>query len=630
MSNIQDIQNISSRMINSQQENIDMFTELKKMVDLDWDMPDKVAAIPGVRKMTSTDPHDAIRAGTRVLSTIQPKLKMTPLGAAPENYKTTDAIERGLMWEFGLASKRRGNILADVVESAILYDRCVIEVVFLPAQKKALSAAGLNSDMGEAWRRLGNYVLIQHDPKNVFAEWSDAMLQRVLKRESKPLHEVIDFWGPKAKAKLKRGGIVEQDGGEEVTVTVYDYVDFNRRVIWVSEQDNISSLSSPVADGVVIMDETHDMKFLPWAFRDGGKELKPLLLSVALAGQWEDQNIAETLMFTEIIFHTGAPRLLKEGPSPDSIEYSNNELGGSINVPPGHNAEPIPPPQIDPSLQMMAQMTAQKIAKSTIPNVIQTGDFPSGTAYATLNLATQSGVKALSPYKLLVQQTLEDVFRIMLYWLEFTGESLETYPRSPGKNGIEGESQQILINSSQYDVNHLYLDVELVQDIPTDRLQRMNAANIGREGGIISKMTALDGIGIPDASAELELIDAENAKDAQFQTQVGLAQSDAQFAQQMEQKLKNAEVDIKIQQMMMEAQQKMQQAQQQAQQQGGGGGLEGQGGGPNLTQQQRDPATQQASSGKRGPGFNPALGGGPAAQLEPGATRESVQQSGGN
>jgi hypothetical protein len=178
---------------------------------------------------------------------------------------------------------------------------------------------------------------------------------------------------------------------------------------------------------VEILREEHGLGFLPWAAKVGattlaenGSQRIPLLYSLWAAGIWETQNIVETLMTSEVIAYAAAPRMKVAGPS-DSVEVDYGEPGRVVHVPPGHTLDAMNPPVLDESLATIAQRVSERIGKSTVPRVLQTGDFPASTAFATLNLATQSGIKALAPYKELAEDALAEVFTLMLSWLQQDG-----------------------------------------------------------------------------------------------------------------------------------------------------------------------------------------------------------------
>ena len=104
-----------------------------------WDLPMKPTGY--IHKVVSTDPHDAIRSGTRVLSGGDPRITLQPLGTLPEDRETANGIERALKWHFKNASqRRRATTVSDFVLSALLYDEVIAQVVYIPWQIKQAKA----------------------------------------------------------------------------------------------------------------------------------------------------------------------------------------------------------------------------------------------------------------------------------------------------------------------------------------------------------------------------------------------------------------------------------------------------------------------------------------------------------
>jgi hypothetical protein len=200
-----------------------------------------------------------------------------------------------------------------------------------------------------------------------------------------------------------------------------------------------------------------------------------------------------------------------EGPS-DAVEVDYGEPGRVVHVPPGHTLDALTPPGLDQSLAHIAQRVGDRIGKSTVPRVLQTGDFPASTAFATLNLATQSGIKALAPYKELAEDSLSEVFTLMLNWLQHSEQPLQAVDNRRGR----GES----IRVDAKDLRDLVVDVELTADVPTDRMARINAASMAVRDLGYSRERALEQIGETDArevmrqaaAEELERVELEIEK----------------------------------------------------------------------------------------------------------------------
>ncbi|MEJ2513376.1 MAG: hypothetical protein P8Y72_17480 [Anaerolineales bacterium] len=475
-----------------------------------WNLPEEIAGLRWMHKVVSTDPHDALRAGVRVLSSAAPRIKVLPVGLGAGSDRQADLVERALGWLFHLANRRRqASVLRDIVLSALLYDEVVAQVVYLPQQIQAVRAAGGDVTRLSAAERSGAFAILVRSPRQVHVRYSDWIAEAVLLRRVMPVSDVVAFWGKHARSIEQRLG---ERGGEDLRyATLYDYIDHENRVVWAFlHEDQSAMLPAAGLDGSAhpfeIVRQAHGLGFLPWVARVGGTTLVqdpahqrvPLLYSVYQSGQWETQNILETLLTSEVIAYAAAPRLKVEGVT-DHVEVDYGEPGRMAFVPPGHKLEPMDAPGLDASLSTIADRVAKRIDKSTVPRVLQTGDFPAGMAFATLNLATQSGLKSLAPYKDLAEQALAGIFTQMLNWIAFDGRPVLAYHQ-----GRAGSGEQVVLDPAEVDPGQLYLEVELSADIPADRASRIEAAATAvRELGY-SRTRALEFIGESDPSVILE------------------------------------------------------------------------------------------------------------------------------
>lgn len=604
-------QSLAQEMIHADGERDQMLRVMDDMWHNRWSLPPNVAGLKWIHKVVSSDPHDAIRAGTRVLSSVGPRITVQPLGPGEGNRTQAEKIERALAWNFRNASRRRqASVLRDVVLSALLYDEVVAQVVYLPEQIETLKALKADSSRLEAAKRFGPFAIIVRNPQQVHVRYSDWMPEAVLMKKVMTVQAAQDFWGSKAKKlgeratkskSKKRAGGLGQNAAEFSHCTVYDYMDLEQRTVWAVPQVDGGALSAPQgsqeAGAVEILREAHGLGFLPWAAKVGGTTLAdsggqqriPLLYSVYKAGQWDTQNIVETLLTSEVIAYAAAPRLKVEGPS-DSIEVDYGEPGRPAYVPPGHALSPMAPPGMDQGMAVIAQRVAERIGKSTVPRVLQTGDFPGGTAFATLNLATQSGIKALAPYKELAEDALAEIFTLMLNWMQHSGTALEAM------DGRRGSGEHISISPSE--LENLAVDVELTADVPTDRMARINAASMAvRELGY-SRERALEQIGETDAkevmrqaeAEQMDAVDLEIEKQrklgiGQLETKRLLQELEGEAAEEQAPEAKEPSVSL------------------------------------------LDKVKQQLSKTVGGQGFNPAMGGNPAVMANPDAVAAASSEN---
>lgn len=518
-------QTVASHMIAADRERDEMLRAMDAMWHNRWQLPPPLQAVGWVHKVVSTDPHDAVRAGTRVLSSVAPRITVQPLGGRSARSQA-ERIERALAWHFRNASRRRrASVLRDVVLSALLYDEVVAQVVYLPAQQQAAQWLGAGAPHAAA-QRFGPFAIIVRNPQDVHVRYSDWMPEAVLLKQLMPLEEALAFWGQALASQLKqarpagRGGPLRKSPAF-THVSVYDYMDTQQRTVWAVPQSDASALAdpggTPEAGARLILQEEHGLGFLPWAAKVGGTTLHrgshqriPLLASIYQSRQWDTQNIVETLLASEVIAYAAAPRLKVEGPSAE-VDVDYGEPGRIVHVPPGHQLNPLAAPGLDESLARIAERVAERMGKSTVPRVLQTADFPLGAAFATLNLATQSGIKSLTPYKELAQDALAEVFQLMLNWVQHSQQPLEAHISQRGR------SETITLDPRKLDLSQVLIDVELTADVPTDRMARINAASMAVRDLGYSRERALEQIGETDAKEVMAQAEQEQLAAAQLE-----------------------------------------------------------------------------------------------------------------
>lgn len=499
-----EIHDIAKEMIENDRRRDKMFEAMDKMYRGEWALPKEVEKPDWIRKVTSTDPHDAIRAGTRVLTSLDERIKYYPLENTEDARRKANKVENALKWWlFNASRRRRTAIRRDFVMSALRYDEICAQVIFLPHHMKLIEKLGGKDNRLKYVQRFGPFVISVHNPAAVHTRYSDFGPESVLHAAVHPIHEIVDLYGDAAE-ELKRAA----DMGSRY-VTLYDYVDFDRRLIWGYATEHPNPVPPDKGQNEIkIIDDKHNLPFLPWICRVGGTTLEtssehqriPLLYSIYQTGQWETQNVIQTLVTSEVISYAASPRGKKMGPEPERIEVSSGEPGREVELEPGQDYQPLPPPQIDTALFQIEQFFAGAIEKSTVARILQGGSIPSGTAFATLNLATLTAIGSLKPYKELAEMGIADVLTNMLQWTHYWSEQDPQYKGAAAK--VEDSIE--FVDTDDFDPENIYIEVELTPDVPTDRMQRINAARIAVDGLGLSRKAALEDIGVTDPEQEME------------------------------------------------------------------------------------------------------------------------------
>lgn len=579
----EDIQTLAQKMVDNDRERDKAFRAYQQMYHNDWSLPAGLAEVQWIHKTISSDPHDAINAGVNVLSNTEPHVKFMPLANDTANKTRANMIENVLKWQLKSLNRRRpAPVQSDAVRSALTYAAIAMNVVDLDWQLKIVKEAGGNARRLNAARNYSRFMVNTFNPLDVHVRYSNLMPEAVLLCQTRSASSVRDEWGSRVGKKLDNAIT------ENLNITFWDYMDYETRSIWCT-----ASQSSGDSDTVRIMEvEDLGLPFLPWVALMGGSTLESdpqhqyhsMLYSVYMSGQWETQNVVETLVTSEAIARAAQPRISAEGQGVGKVEYDAMSPDGIVQPPIGINLKALPPQQLDPALTGIADRIGNRIDKSTVSRILMTGEVPSGTAFSSLNLLTQTAVGALKPHQKLAEQALSEMFTLMLLWVEHTGNPLTAYDTTKKNLGAE-----YIIEPDTIDPKNLYVECSLVADVPTDRQQRANTAMLLKNAGLLSIERGMEELGIDDPQTEMETIDLE--------------------------KFKNNEVNLLIQQRQLELQMKVQQMQQQL------AAMQAQ-------QQQQAQAAQQGQMQQQmqggGQGFNPAAGGQPPIGMTPGATREQL------
>lgn len=554
----------------------------EKMYHTDWELPQKIKDLGWVRKVVSTDPPDAVDAGVRVLSSLTPGIEYQPLNSNADTKEDANRIERNLKWQLmAINNIRPTKVESDVVFTALLHFAVTAYVIDLDHQIELVEKKGGDTKNLKKWRRDARFRVIVHNPRDVHVKRNGFGVQAVLLVQEREASEVINEWGS-SNRKLK------ELAKEGKSVVYHDYTDMDDRVVWCTAKD---------ADGEGVLAEIvrveHELDFFPWVAMDGGTNVekngrhkhKALLHSYADAGHWQTQNLALSMAVSEVLSTVAQPRFMEEGPNQDSAEIDYGDPSRIGKAPVGNTVRPLPGRPMDSAAMEVNDRLSNMAQKSTVSQILQGGAFPAGTAFSTLNLATQTALGALKPSQDLAEKALAGVFRLMLLWVLHTEKPLLGY--NDNRRQKDDFGAQIEIEPDMIDPEAMYINVDLKPDVPTDRLQRANAASILHQMGY-PKEYALQDMGVDDPITAIKMWYMERLLQHRMDLMMETESAQAMGAIQQQQSAEQA-----MMQQQMEAQMMAEQMP--------GGMFPG------------------------GQGFNPAMGGTPSVQVMPGGAEEIMQ-----
>jgi hypothetical protein len=525
-----------------------------------------------------------------------------------------------------------------------MYGEITGQLQFTPYQEKILKGFGAGpmvnaSDEAKARRakvikRGGPLRAVIRNPKDVHTLYGDYGPEAVVYATIWKTPKLLSTFGNLAKdlrAQVKAETAHDQ-------YALFDVTDYGRHVIFAvpTESDfELPDISSGILPkgGLLFMNQGYDLPFLNWICRVSGSMLDtdaedqriPMLYTVDKADQFNIQNIVQTLVLSEAIRVAAAPRGLRTGPGADKMEVDYGDPAADIVAKTGQSYQRLSPPEIDKALFELSTWITANVEKSTVPRVLQGGNVPSST-FSTLNLTVQSGMQVVEPYKQMAERWLEDAARMALLWVDYHGEPVTAYERKSetsemGKTGRNLVSYEL--DPKKFDADRVIISVELEPDLPIDRTSRINGARMLMEMGLPARV-AYEELGEKDATGVQREARFEQLERFFFDRFMKLITQKDEMNMQMAMSQAQMQMEMAAQQEQMAMQQQAQPQTPPPQEVAGPPGEPPPwaAGGVGPGGQEPVPGTPPGIEGIEGEGFNPAVGGQPPAQADPGATFE--------
>ena len=593
-----------TEMLRNDKSKIDHFKEIDKVIEFGLELPAELKKLKWMRNIQSTLPAEVMVVGRKTLATIQPRVFIQPLNSNEGTIKDANMREQNILWQLKQADKRaKHTMIGDIVESAMRYDS--IAAMTTPVNWQVRGQKGDLPSRYKAAMNQGGFITTIENPKDIHARYSPLGLDMVLNAKVMRARDAVYHYGKDAN--LLKDKIEGEEG--EMYVTVYDYWDYDDRVLWISKPSNHSEISYPGDGGWIMFKEDMELPFLPWTIVEGGSSLatteahkiRPILGPIVHTKQLELQLILQSMAFSEVTGYAAAPRSETTTVSGEGIEINYGEINAQVNLGPGDSYKVLPPPQIDGNMLLVFDRIEAGLNRLAGLKALANLDSPSGTAFATVNAQIKAATTALEPAKLLSERGLSSIAEIYLRWTAHTKEDMLGYGTEGDSLGVEYRTKPEHIETKE-----IYTEVTLSHHIPTDELQQINAVTI-----LMKEV----GISFVDAAKRLNISNPEELLARARQERLDNAELELAI------KRMNAEVDLEIQAKQMQMQMGLQQA---MQQQGPGGpNAESESQARMAQEGQRNP--NSAAMGRGGQGFNPNRGGISPNEADPeGLTREGA------
>lgn len=537
---------MAQEMIKNDKSRNDLLNKIDDMVECRWSLPDEIKDVKEMREIVSTDPQSVIITGGRTLATIEAQVFLQPLNSNIVTKNVANWHEMNLLWQLRRANERaRRDIVGDIIESALRYDAIATFTVPVKWQLKGTGRAG-DTD---------GFMVLVENYKDVHPRFSPLGLESVLHVKVMTAQEAVQFWGDKVKK------LANKIKGEEkeLYVCAFEWWGEDHRATWLSEAVDHPTAVEATSVEYIVHNEDPKLPFNPWSIEEGGSSLgtsaayqiRPLLAPIAHTNAWETQNLALTLAFSEAIAYSAAPRGIVTSYAPDSVTIDYGEFHQPVRLMPTDKYEKLDPPAIDQNLLHIYDRENARIDKLTGIKNLANLDPPSGTAFATVNAVIKAATSALDPAKKLAEAGLGGIFKKMILWTAHTKDPMVGFGYHDYDMGRE-----YTLEPEHIEPDHVYVVGKLTTHIPTDRIQRINAASMLNKELEFSLEDAYREMDIANPEEIMARWEQEQLDRAMLQAEVMKIEADAQL-----------EIEAKQMELQMQMQQQVQQQQMQAQQQ---------------------------------------------------------------
>jgi hypothetical protein len=284
-----------------------------------------------------------------------------------------------------------------------------------------------------------------------------------------------------------------------------------------------------------MVNEKHGLPFLPWVVRSKGMDwfdepedrLNPLLYPLYKSGHWDTQNVILTLLVSKVISYAFAPVIATETHSGEGVDIDYTEPATSADLRTGERLQQLAPPQLDRGQTEILDRITGMIGKESVAQILQNPEIKADVPFSAMNLIYQLGANTLHPYKKLSEDSIAEIMTQMLYWLDFRDDKVISFGT---ERGLEGE--QIMMGKGDFDVDNIYIDVNLEAKIPAEEVAKANAAALKVDRLKYPLTRALEDMGVTDPDVAIKEWEAEQRRMTELQIELQMRQQQAQMMMQ--------------------------------------------------------------------------------------------------
>jgi len=356
----------------------------------------------------------------------------------------------------------------DAVRSALLYSEVVIGINSTKDMAKMSTIPAVKRRMEDIANRTP-YLFEVWQPSGCHSERDKFGLTSFLRKIDTTAGHIEDVYGKDGISALNSGknrkGYHRHD-----QVTLCTYYDLKDVCIWLDGYEN------------QVKEEEHGLPFIPVVAQTvegsnlfsgtGYYRQEPFLYTLDKTNLVERQNGMLTTLYT-MLFSIGAnPMFADFTMNPETAPESDwTEPGGTMHYRNNERREVVSKQVIDPALMEGWQISQDLEAQSTIYKQTLGEPLGSNAPYSMVALLSQSGRLPLEATQRKTSWSLAEALEIALKWMK--------YDNVKGRAKYLSLSEELSPEDIDSDID---VTVTLEINMPTDRLQAANAANMLTQG----------------------------------------------------------------------------------------------------------------------------------------------------
>lgn len=551
---IEEVVSIVDQMERDGRKRRELYQKIDDAVGCVFTPDPAVSQLPYIqgRHFASTEIADARNTGVRTFSSLLPDIHIQPVQDNEGEYDRVDKMEQAWLWEMQRMNRPvngQKGIHDKIVESAITYHAVALQTEYLPYKLKGKDDRRIKGILN---RKNFNWTI--HHPGSVEARYSDFGLERVAKKGDFTALQLIENFGkdnPGIQKMMEELRDKKKSDLMTMKFTLHDYTDWDYRVQYISAQGSNAAKYE-------LMNEKHDLPFIPWVVVDYGDTLWQAVLE---SGMWDNVQHMELMRFARAVAMGMRSDLVIKTPDGKLtnvwMEYQN-PLNPTV-IPDGVEVKELRSNNIDPAFETQLESMKANVAKSTVARVLQDLTPYMSSPFSSMNAAITMALGQLSSAKKVGEAAEAEAIYQGFQWIKHSkipfysfrdknGDGKLGQPYMAGEHIIitheepPTEEDWLLMSPMEaemmqkqiyFDLSHLYVDVEFKSSNVTDEQAKMNLLiNAKREFGMSSK-EAFERMGWNNYQQNQDQRAIETLFDAELKKYVDMKMLEVQ-AQQMQ------------------------------------------------------------------------------------------------